>query len=92
MASPKAFQELPVLTAEDMRSALRDCFDPEVENLIWLTLGSAFYDVSVELLMPMLAGLSASASQSRYDPYDPAMSGHGLVFEQVHNRLASISR
>ena len=90
MALPKVFQKLPPLTAEDIRTALRDCFDPEVKlNLVDLGL---IYDVAVEPdpnATPAFPRQRVKVTMTLTTPQCPAS---GLIFEQVHNRLASIQQ
>jgi metal-sulfur cluster biosynthetic enzyme len=80
--------QLPVLTTEDIRTALRDCFDPEVKlNLVDLGL---IYDVSTEPdpnAAPAFPRQRVKVTMTLTTPQCPAS---GLIFEQVHNRLASI--
>jgi metal-sulfur cluster biosynthetic enzyme len=88
MAVPRAFSQLPVLTADDILTALRDCFDPEVKlNLVDLGL---VYDVSIEPdphATPAFPRQRVLVKMTLTTPQCPAS---GLIFEQVHNRLASI--
>ena len=80
--------QLPVLTGEDVLTALRDCFDPEVKlNLVDLGL---IYEVSVEAdphSTPAFPRQRVKVTMTLTTPQCPAS---GLIFEQVHNRLASI--
>jgi metal-sulfur cluster biosynthetic enzyme len=82
--------ELPVLTTDDVRTALRDCFDPEVKlNLVDLGL---IYDVAVEPdphATPAFPRQRVKVTMTLTTPQCPAS---GLIFEQVHNRLASIQQ
>ena len=90
MASTKTFQELLPLTAEDIRIALRDCFDPEVKlNLVDLGL---IYDVAIDPdpnSTPAFPRQRVKVTMTLTTPQCPAS---GLIFEQVHNRLASIQQ
>lgn len=90
MVSPRSFRELPPLTAEDIRTALHDCFDPEVKlNLVDLGL---IYDVAMEPdpnSTPAFPRQRVKVTMTLTTPQCPAS---GLIFEQVHNRLASIQQ
>jgi len=90
MAAGRFSTELPILTAEDVRIALRDCFDPEVKlNLVDLGL---IYDVAVEPdphATPAFPRQRVKVTMTLTTPQCPAS---GLIFEQVHNRLASIQQ
>jgi metal-sulfur cluster biosynthetic enzyme len=80
--------QLPALTIEDIWTALRDCFDPEVKlNLVDLGL---IYDVATEPdpnATPAFPRQRVKVTMTLTTPQCPAS---GLIFEQVHNRLASI--
>ena len=80
--------KLPALTAEDIRIALRDCFDPEVKlNLVDLGL---IYDVAIEPdpnATPAFPRQRVKVTMTLTTPQCPAS---GLIFEQVHSRLAGI--
>jgi len=82
--------ELPVLTVEDVRTALRECFDPEVKlNLVDLGL---IYDVALEPdphSTPAFPRQRVKVTMTLTTPQCPAS---GLIFEQVNNRLASIQQ
>ncbi len=88
MASRFSPLKLPALTAEDIRTALHDCFDPEVKlNLVDLGL---IYDVSTEPdpnSTPAFPRQRVKVTMTLTTPQCPAS---GLIFEQVHNRLAGI--
>jgi metal-sulfur cluster biosynthetic enzyme len=88
MAVRRALQQLPVLTTDDILTALRDCFDPEVKlNLVDLGL---IYDVSIAPdpnATPAFPRQRVKVTMTLTTPQCPAS---GLIFEQVHNRLASI--
>jgi metal-sulfur cluster biosynthetic enzyme len=88
MTGRSGFKPLPALTEEDILTALRDCFDPEVKlNLVDLGL---IYDVSIEAdphAAPAFPRQRVKVTMSLTTPQCPAS---GLIFEQVHNRLASI--
>ncbi len=88
MAGRSALKPLPTLTEEDILTALRDCFDPEVKlNLVDLGL---IYYVSIEAdphAAPAFPRQRVKVTMSLTTPQCPAS---GLIFEQVHNRLASI--
>jgi len=81
-------QQLPALSDEDIRTALKDCFDPEVKlNLVDLGL---VYDIATEPdpnSTPALPRQRVKVTMTLTTPQCPAS---GLIFEQVHNRLASI--
>ncbi len=80
--------ELPLLTSEELRNALRDCFDPEVKlNLVDLGL---IYDVAIEPdpnATPAFPRQRVKVTMTLTTPQCPAS---GLIFEQVNNRLLSI--
>jgi metal-sulfur cluster biosynthetic enzyme len=81
-------QQLPALTIEDVWIALRDCFDPEVKlNLVDLGL---VYEVAIQPdphATPAFPRQRVKVTMTLTTPQCPAS---GLIFEQVHNRLASI--
>lgn len=85
MALPKA---LPALDADDIYTALRDCFDPEVKlNLVDLGL---IYSVAVEPdphATPAFPRQRVKVTMTLTTQQCPAS---GLIFEQVNNRLAGI--
>src|SRR6266566_3192120 len=90
MVSPKAFRELEPLTAEDIRTALRDCFDPEVKlNLVDLGL---IYDVIIEPDPNATLAFPRQRVKVTMTLTTPQCPASGLIFEQVHNRLASIQQ
>jgi metal-sulfur cluster biosynthetic enzyme len=80
--------ELPLLTSEELRNALRDCFDPEVKlNLVDLGL---IYDIASEPdpnATPAWPRQRVKVTMTLTTPQCPAS---GLIFEQVNNRLLSI--
>jgi metal-sulfur cluster biosynthetic enzyme len=79
---------LPVLTAEDVWTALRDCFDPEVKlNLVDLGL---IYDVVLEPDPNAARAFPRQRVKVTMTLTTPQCPASGLIFEQVHNRLASI--
>ncbi len=82
--------QLPVLNGDDIYTALRDCFDPEVKlNLVDLGL---IYDVKTEPdphSTPAFPRQRVKVTMTLTTPQCPAS---GLIFEQVHNRLASIQQ
>ena len=81
---------LPALTSDDIYTALRDCFDPEVKlNLVDLGL---IYSVDVEAdpnATPAFPRQHVKVTMTLTTQQCPAS---GLIFEQVHNRLASIQQ
>jgi metal-sulfur cluster biosynthetic enzyme len=85
MALPK---DLPTLTDQDIYAALRDCFDPEVKlNLVDLGL---IYGVALEPdphATPAFPRQRVKVTMTLTTQQCPAS---GLIFEQVHNRLAGI--
>jgi len=85
MALPK---NLPILADEDIFTALRDCFDPEVKlNLVDLGL---IYSVTLDPdphATPAFPRQRVKVTMTLTSQQCPAS---GLIFEQVHNRLASI--
>ena len=83
-----ASAQLPPLTAEDIRTALRDCFDPEVKlNLVDLGL---VYDIAVEPDPNATKAFPRQRVKVTMTLTTPQCPASGLIFEQVHNRLASI--
>jgi len=80
--------QLPALTIDDIYVALRDCFDPEVKlNLVDLGL---IYDVATgpdPNSTPAFPRQRVKVTMTLTTQQCPAS---GLIFEQVHNRLASI--
>ena len=80
--------QLAPITEVDIRTALRDCFDPEVKlNLVDLGL---VYNIGVEpdpTSTPAFPRQRVKVTMTLTTPQCPAS---GLIFEQVHNRLASI--
>lgn len=77
-----------MLTKTDILTALHDCFDPEVKlNLVDLGL---IYGVETEPdpdSSPKWPRQRVKVTMTLTTPQCPAS---GLIFEQVHNRLASI--
>lgn len=77
-----------MLTEADIRTALRDCYDPEVKlNLVDLGL---IYEVSIGSdpdSKPAWPRQWVKVTMSLTTPQCPAS---GLILEQVHNRLAGI--
>jgi len=86
--SMPSFPSLPPLTEDDIRTALRDCFDPEVKlNLVDLGL---IYAITIEPdphSTPALPRQRVKVTMTLTTQECPAS---GLIFEQVHNRLASL--
>jgi metal-sulfur cluster biosynthetic enzyme len=80
--------QLAPITEEEIRAALRDCFDPEVKlNLVDLGL---VYGIAVEPdpnSTPAFPRQRVKVTMTLTTPQCPAS---GLIFEQVHNRLASL--
>jgi len=87
MALPKS---LPALEVDDIYTALRDCFDPEVKlNLVDLGL---IYNVAIEPdphATPAFPRQRVKVTMTLTTQQCPAS---GLIFEQVHNRLASMQQ
>jgi metal-sulfur cluster biosynthetic enzyme len=87
MPSYAPAQFAPV-TEDDIRTALRDCFDPEVKlNLVDLGL---IYDISVAPDPKSTKALPRQHVKVAMTLTTPQCPASGLIFEQVHNRLASI--
>uniref|UniRef100_E6QIN1 MIP18 family-like domain-containing protein n=1 Tax=mine drainage metagenome TaxID=410659 RepID=E6QIN1_9ZZZZ len=83
-------QALPALTVEDIYAALRDCFDPEVKlNLVDLGL---IYDVAIEADPHAAPSFPRQRVKVRMTLTTPQCPASGLIFEQVHNRLAAIQQ
>ncbi len=84
------YKPLPVLTTDDLYTALRDCFDPEVKlNLVDLGL---VYNITTEPdpnSTPAFPRQRVKVTMTLTTQQCPAS---GLIFEQVHNRLASIQQ
>jgi metal-sulfur cluster biosynthetic enzyme len=88
MAAKWTQQPLPVLTGDDLLTALRDCFDPEVKlNLVDLGL---VYGISTEPDPHSTAAFPRQHVKVTMTLTTPQCPASGLIFEQVHNRLASI--
>lgn len=81
-------ERLPLLTEDELRTALKDCFDPEVKlNLVDLGL---IYAISTDPdpdSTPAWPRQRAKVTMTLTTPQCPAS---GLIFEQVNNRLLSI--
>lgn len=88
MAQQTSKWQLPELTQDDVYTALRDCFDPEVKlNLVDLGL---IYGVALEPDpngAPAFPRQQVKVTMTLTTQQCPA---GGLIFEQVHNRLMSI--
>jgi metal-sulfur cluster biosynthetic enzyme len=88
MAQTTSRWQLAALTDEDIFTALRDCFDPEVKlNLVDLGL---IYGVALEPdpdAAPAFPRQRVKVTMTLTTQQCPA---GGLIFEQVHNRLMSI--
>jgi metal-sulfur cluster biosynthetic enzyme len=77
-----------MLTESDILSALRDCFDPEVKlNLVDLGLIYGVATAPDTDSTPAWPRQTVSVTMTLTTPQCPAS---GLIFEQVHNRLAGI--
>jgi metal-sulfur cluster biosynthetic enzyme len=77
-----------MLSETDIRNALRDCFDPEVKlNLVDLGLIYAIETGPDENSTPKWPRQWVKVRMTLTTPQCPAS---GLIFEQVHNRLAGI--
>lgn len=83
-------ESLPLLTEEELRTALRDCFDPEVKlNLVDLGL---IYGIATEPdpdSTPSWPRQRVKVTMTLTTPQCPAS---GLIFEQVNNRLLSLQQ
>ncbi len=87
---PSASTQLPPVTSDDILLALRDCFDPEVKlNLVDLGL---IYSVEVEPDPHATPAFPRQRVQVTMTLTTPQCPASGLIFEQVHNRLASIQQ
>lgn len=76
------------LTESDVYTALRDCFDPEVKlNLVDLGL---IYDVKLEPDTEATPAFPRQKVTIRMTLTSQSCPASGLIFEQVHNRLAGI--
>jgi len=88
LAIRRGLEQLPVLSAEDILTALRDCFDPEVKlNLVDLGL---IYNVATDPDPHAAPGFPRQRVKVTMTLTTPQCPASGLIFEQVHNRLASI--
>jgi metal-sulfur cluster biosynthetic enzyme len=77
-----------VLTASDILTALRDCFDPEVKlNLVDLGL---IYGVETGPDPDSTPKWPRQWVRVKMSLTTQACPASGLILEQVHNRLASI--
>ncbi len=82
--------ELSPLTEEDIRIALRDCFDPEVKlNLVDLGL---IYSICLEPDLHSTPALPRQRVKVAMTLTTPQCPASGLIFEQVNNRLASLQQ
>ena len=89
MPSPRP-APLPVLTSEEVLTALKDCFDPEVKlNLVDLGL---IYDVTTQPDPNSTAAFPRQQVKVTMTLTTPQCPASGLIFEQVHNRLAGIQQ
>jgi len=80
--------QLNPVTEGDILTALRDCFDPEVKlNLVDLGL---IYNITVEPDPSATKAFPRQRVKVRMTLTTPQCPASGLIFEQVHNRLASI--
>ena len=78
-----------MLTEADILTALRDCFDPEVKlNLVDLGLIYAVETGADADSKPAWPRQWVKVTMTLTTPQCPAS---GLIFEQVHNRLAGIA-
>ena len=77
-----------MLSEEEIRTALRDCYDPEVKlNLVDLGLIYAIATDHDENSTSAWPRQWVKVTMTLTTPQCPAS---GLIFEQVHNRLAGI--
>ena len=82
------YAQLAPVTEEEIRTALRDCFDPEVKlNLVDLGL---VYNIAVEPDPNSTRAFPRQRVKVTMTLTTPQCPASGLIFEQVHNRLASI--
>jgi metal-sulfur cluster biosynthetic enzyme len=80
--------QLSPVTEDHIRTALRDCFDPEVKlNLVDLGL---IYNIAVEPDPSATKTFPRQRVKVTMTLTTPQCPASGLIFEQVHNRLASI--
>ena len=87
-SKPFVNKDLPPLTEDDIRVALRDCFDPEVKlNLVDLGL---IYSIAVEPDSHATPAFPRQRVKVKMTLTTQQCPASGLIFEQVHNRLASI--
>ncbi len=76
------------LTPEDIRSALKDCYDPEIPvNIVDLGL---IYRVEVFDDPSMPGSLPMQRAEVDMTLTTPACPAHTMMMEQVRNRLAGI--
>jgi metal-sulfur cluster biosynthetic enzyme len=88
VAATQSKWQLPPVTTDDILTALRDCFDPEVKlNLVDLGL---IYGISAEPDPNSTPAFPRQRVKVKMTLTTPQCPASGLIFEQVHNRLASI--
>jgi metal-sulfur cluster biosynthetic enzyme len=81
---------LTLLNTDDILTALRDCFDPEVKlNLVDLGL---IYEVATEPDPNSTKAFPRQRVKVTMTLTTPQCPASGLIFEQVHNRLASLQQ
>ncbi|HEY9127421.1 MAG TPA: metal-sulfur cluster assembly factor [Acidobacteriaceae bacterium] len=81
-------ETLPLLTEDELRTALKDCFDPEVKlNLVDLGL---IYGIATKPDPASTAALPRQLVKVTMTLTTPQCPASGLIFEQVNNRLLSI--
>jgi len=91
-ASSRSWQQetLPLLTEDELRTALKDCFDPEVKlNLVDLGL---IYAIATEPDLDSTPAFPRQRVKVTMTLTTPQCPASGLIFEQVNNRLLSIPK
>jgi len=76
------------LTAEDVRTALKDCFNPEIPiNIVDLGL---IYRIQVEDDTTMPGRIPMQRAHVDMTLTTPGCPAHAFMLEQVRNRLAAL--
>src|SRR6202021_1813524 len=88
MPATESKWQLPALSADEILTALRDCFDPEVKlNLVDLGLIYGIETTPDPHSTPKWPRQHVKVTMTLTTQACPAS---GLIFEQVHNRLMAI--
>lgn len=85
---PVSRENSMLLTSEDVRTALKDCFDPEIPiNIVDLGL---VYRVEVFDDPTMPGSTPKKRAEVDMTLTTPGCPAHGFMLEQVRNRLAAL--